>query len=111
MCRWTETISDKEHINKIFIMLTNRGFNSGNYAVIKTYTGEIIKGFYIGFYSQSNRYESYNNGIPEKFQFSINIQNCNGIKQEIDVLDIYDIKLLIKENKDNMLYPKKVLVV
>ena len=109
MCRWTETISDKEHINKIFNMLAHQGFNSGNYAVIKTYTGEIIKGFYSGFFSQSNRFESYNIGIPEKFKFGINIQNSNGIEQVVDVLDIYDIKLLEKEN--STFNSKKVLVI
>ena len=107
MCKWTESISDKEHINKIFTVLACHGLNSRNYVVVKTYTGEVIEGFYNSFFSQSNRYESYNNGTPEKFQFSINIQNNNGIEQEVDALDIYDIKFLEKENT---LYSKKVLV-
>ena len=55
MCRWTETIFDKEHINKIFTILANQGFNSGNYIVIKTYTGEVIEGFYKGFLKFSVR--------------------------------------------------------
>ena len=111
MCRWTESISDKEHINKIFAILANHGLNTGNYAVIKTYTGEIIEGFYNGFFSQSNRYESYNNGTPEKLQFGIKIQRNNGIEEEVDALDIYDIKLFEKENRDVSFSFKKALTV
>ena len=111
MCKWTESISDKEHIGKIFSILANQGFNSGNYAIIKTFTGEKIEGFYNGIFSQSNRFESYNNGIPEKFKFGINIQNNDGIEQVVDALDVYDIKLLEKEDKKNSIYFKKALVI
>lgn len=111
MCRWTETISDKEHINKIFNVIATKGFNSGNYTVIKTYTGETFEGFYSGLFSESNRFDSYKNGIPEKFKFGVNIQNNNGIERIVDALDIYDIKFFEKENAENKPYLEKVLAI
>jgi hypothetical protein len=75
------------------------------------YTGEVIEGFYNGFFSQSNKYESYNNGIPEKLQFGIKIQRSNGIEEEVDALDIYDIKLFEKENRGIFLSSEKVLTI
>jgi hypothetical protein len=112
MCRWTESISDKEHISKIFTTLANQGFNTGNYTVIKTYTGEIVEGFFNGLFSESNRFESYKIGSPEKFKFGLNIQNENGIEQIIDALDIYEIKFVEKENMDLIRnYEKNVLAI
>lgn len=111
MCRWTQSIADKEHINKIFSQIASQGFNAGNYAIIKTYTGETFRGFYNGLFSESNRFESYKNGIPEKFKFGVNIQNDNGLERIVDALDIYDIKFYEKENAVNKSYLEKVLAI
>lgn len=111
MCRWTETISDKEHINKIFSIIASQGLNSNNYAVIKTYTGETFEGFYSGLFSESNRLESYKNGIPEKFKFGINIQKNNGLERIVDALDIYEIKFYEKENAVNKPFLEKILAI
>ena len=112
MCRWTESISDKDHIGKIFAALADQGFNSGNYTIIKKYTGEIVEGFYNGIFSESNRFDSFKNGAPEKFKFGLNIQNDNGIEQIIDALDIYEIKFIEKENNEILRdYEKSVLAI